>query len=241
MAGAGKGTSEKMIQHCPVESPAILPKGRMNKSGKNRNGYGKGTFIDTKMFLSGAFLSLGQPGSGPFVSSVSVQILMMFLGKRQYAKAKIKGQNVIERIDDNKFTLTYKEITSYGCRLEKNGNRVKGAITQPRATRGIDELLAKGFIEIAEHGGAYEKHKSKYSLVDNWMNWRIGDAPVRRRGKDCWRGFQGKKLGVLKQIIAHTNVAHPHTHERCIPHKEADYAAGLSLILDGRKLGICPE
>lgn len=28
MVGAGMGTSEKMIRHCPVESPAINPKGQ---------------------------------------------------------------------------------------------------------------------------------------------------------------------------------------------------------------------
>jgi hypothetical protein len=32
MAGAGMGTSGKMIQHCPVESPAINPKGQHGKA-----------------------------------------------------------------------------------------------------------------------------------------------------------------------------------------------------------------
>lgn len=182
----------------------------MSKSAKKKNGYGTGTFIDTRMFLSEAFLSLGQPGSGPFVSSVSVQILMMFLGKRQFSTtAKKNGKQVRERLDDNEFTLTYEEITSYGYRIDKNGNRVKGAITQPRATRGFDELLAKGFIEIAEYGGAYEKHKSKYSLVDDWKNWKAGDDPMRLRKKDRQRGYQGKGLGAVK--TGHC------THERCTP------------------------
>ena len=182
----------------------------MGKSGKKKNGYGTGTFIEARMFLSEAYLSLGQPGSCPSVSSVSVQILTMLLGKRQFGEIKDhKGRKVKERVDDNKFTLTYKEITSYGSRIDKNGNRVKGTITQPKATRAIDELLAKGFIKIAEYGGAYEKHKSKYSLVDDWKNWKAGDTPIRSREKDRRRGYQGKGLGAVKTDYC--------THERCTP------------------------
>jgi hypothetical protein len=189
----------------------------MGNSRKKKNGYGKGTFIETNMILSEAFISLGQRGTCPTVSSASVQILMMLLAKRQYAKAKRNGKRVRERIDGNKFTLTYEEITSYGHRIDKKENRVKGAITQPRVTRAIDELLAKGFIQIAEYGGAYDKHKSKYSLVDDWMTWKVGDPPVRERQRDIKRGYQGQGLGAAKQSTAHTNVAHPHTHERCTP------------------------
>lgn len=181
----------------------------MGKSIIKRNGYGNGTFIETRMFLSEAYLSLGQPGSAPVISSVSVQILMMLLGKRQFSQAKKGGKKIRERTDDNRFTLTYKEITSYGYRLDRTGNRVKGNITQPRATRAIDELMAKGFIDIVEYGGAYEKHKSKYSLIDDWKNWKVGDAPVRLRERDIRRGFQGKRLGAANRDSC--------PHERCTP------------------------
>jgi hypothetical protein len=93
-------------------------------------------------------------------------------------------------------------------------------MTQPKATRAIDELLAKGFIEIVEYGGAYEKHKSVYALIDDWMNWKVGDTPIRLRKRERQRGYQGKGLGSVKQKTAHTNVAHPHTHERCTPPNE---------------------
>lgn len=185
---------------------------------KNKNGFGKGTFLETKMFLSEAFLSLGQPGTCPYVSSVSTQVLIMLLGKRQFGSVRDrKGQIIKERKDENRFTLTYKELLAYGARLRRTSERVSGAMTQPQATRAIDELLAKGFIMIVEYGGAYEKHKSVYALVDDWMNWRVGDPPIRLRQKERQRGYQGKRLGATKQETAHTNVAHPHAHERCTP------------------------
>jgi hypothetical protein len=175
---------------------------------KKKNGYGKGTFIETKMFLSEAYLSLGQQDSCPYVSSASVHLLTMLLGKRQFSKVPgRKGSQKIQmRSDDNKFTLTYKEIQSYGSRMNKKGEIVKGMITQPRLTRALDELLWKGFIEIHVYGGAFEKHKSVYGLSDAWVNWHWGDTAIRERKRDFRRGgkgFQGAGKGAV-QLKLHT-------------------------------------
>lgn len=119
----------------------------------------------------------------------------MLLGKRQYERKRRKagGHKERRRIDNNKFTLTYKEVLGYGKRLNKQGEWVKGIFTQPLVTRGIDELLAKGFISIARYGGAYDKDKQEYSLEDDWRNWEWGDPPIRTRKKDRKRGFQDRK------------------------------------------------
>lgn len=178
----------------------------MNKTAKNKNGYGKGTFIETQMFLSPAFLSLGQAGSckkgkKSYVSSISAQLLICLLAKRQFAEVRSsKGKKKRERIDENKFTFTYKELSSKPLNL-----------TQPRATRGLDELLAKGFIEIIDPGGAYQKHKAVYGLTDDWVFWKPGDLPIRERKKDVKRGFQGKGLGAVEKF-QHTRTLHTHTH-----------------------------
>jgi len=159
---------------------------------KKKNGYGKGTFIDTAMFLSPAYMSLGNPFlSKPIkTSSASNHILHALLLKRQFFEIKDRktGQKRYERTDDNKFTLTYKEL------MNKPFN-----FTQPRITRGFDELLAKGFIKIINPGGCYEKDKATYALVDDWMNWRQLSPPIRTRPKDVRRGYQGKKMGVAKK------------------------------------------
>ena len=147
------------------------------------NGYGDGTFIEAKLFLSPAFLSLGKSGSSPVVSSVSLQVLILFLGKRKFGSRKNKkGQRVFERCDGNKISLTYKEMEARG-------------ISQKQFTRSIDELLAKGFISIVDPGGAYEKHKAVYALEENYRNWRPGDGPIRQRNRDLKRGYQNKNNG----------------------------------------------
>lgn len=74
------------------------------------NGYGAGTFLDSKMSLSPAFLSLGDKGTAPVVSISSLKVLILLLMKRQYGFRKHKGQKVRERTDGNRFTLTYKEL-----------------------------------------------------------------------------------------------------------------------------------
>jgi len=119
--------------------------------GKRGNRYGEGTFMKSKIFLCPTFLSLGLRGSSPVVSSCSAQVLILFLAKRTFGYQKKNGKKVLERSDDNRLSLTYKELESLG-------------ISQKRATRSIDELLAKGFIEIVNAGGLFEKDKALYAL-----------------------------------------------------------------------------
>ena len=176
------------------------------------NGYGEGTFIESRLFLSPAFISLGQRDTAPVVSSCSAPVLVLFLGKRQYGKRKDKkGQKVRVRVDGNRFTLTYKELESRG-------------ISQKRATRAIDELLAKGFISIIDPGGLYEMHKAVYALEEDYRNWRRGDDPIRTRGRDARRGFCGKKIN-----IADVNGGHPHGRQRRTPCNKTRTSAGDTL------------
>jgi len=172
------------------------------------NGYGEGTFVKSRIFLSPAFLSLGQPGTAPSVSNCSAQILLLFLGKRQYGTRKNRGgKKVLERTDENRFTMTYKELDARG-------------ISQQRATRAFDELLAKGFISVVDPGGAYEKHKTVYAIERDYRAWRPGDPPVRARKKDVRRGYQGKGLGAVgnsKLNTAHADGGHPHTRRQRAP------------------------
>jgi hypothetical protein len=63
-------------------------------------------------------------------------------------------------------------------------------VTQPRATRGFDELLAKGFIELVHHGGGYQKDQSIYGLSSNWLLWKKRTV-FSERPTVFKRGFQG--------------------------------------------------
>lgn len=157
-----------------------------------KNGYGEGTFIEAKMFLSPAWMSLGEKGTAPQVTSSSIKLLVLFLGKRQYGYSKRKGEKVRERTDGNQLTLTYKELESHG-------------ISNKKSTRAIDELLAKGFISIVDPGGLYENHKAVYALEEDYRQWRPGDDPIRTRERDVRRGYQGAKKNIA-------DVSDPHSH-----------------------------
>ena len=186
MAGAGIGPVKKWYISSVIP-PAIKSEVTVPEK-KKKNGYGTGTFIDTKMFLSKAFTSLGKRGTTETTSCMSTQILICLLGKRQFdfrGKDR-KGVRIRERVDDNRFTLTYKELEKYD-------------ITQPLAVRAFDELLAKGFIEKTNQGGAFKQDKAIYALVDDWQFWQPGDDPVRKRPKDIKRGWQGKGRRFKKQ------------------------------------------
>lgn len=147
---------------------------------KKSNGFGKWTRLVTKMALSEAFLSLGQSGTSPIVTGISKDILFNLLFKRKYGKYKKKGQEIWKRSDDNRFTMTYKELTNAPYRY-----------TKTKITRAKDELLAKGFINIVNRGGATKKDKAIVELVDDWKKWRVGDKPIRTRAMDAHRGYQG--------------------------------------------------
>ena len=191
----------------------------IQQADKKKNGYGKGTFVEASIFLSPAWFSLGQKGTSPKTSTVSAQVLMLFLGKRQFATAKDKkGQKVKQRTDENRFHLTYAELSSLG-------------IAAGQATRAIDELLAKGFIEILHPGGAFEKDKAIYGLSDDFRSWRPGTPPIRTRQRDIRRGYQGAGKGAAKQKLhastrdthTHANEGHPkqrHTRQRGTPSQQ---------------------
>jgi hypothetical protein len=158
----------------------------MSKKNKSGKGYGKGTFVKSNLFLSPAFLSLGQKGTAPVVSTCSAQVLILFLGKRQFVWNKIKKDFV--QVDDNRFNMTYKELESLQ-KSRKDGKETP-LISQARATRAFDELLAKGFIKVIDPGGTFEKHKAVYALDDAYKGWRPGDPPIYKRKKDVRRGYQ---------------------------------------------------
>ena len=134
------------------------------------------------MILSQAFINLGKSGTSPKVSYASKNILLMLLSKRQFKKLPDgKGGKKTTRVDDNKFTLTYKELEHFG-------------LTDNTAARGIDELLAKGFISIVDPGGMFEKHKAVYALEEDYLRWNTNDKQVIRiRKRDVLRGYQKHK------------------------------------------------
>jgi hypothetical protein len=136
-------------------------------------GKGQGTWVLRELFESPAFISL---------RGVAAQMLIYVLGKREFKKTN-KGRICVNA---NELKLSYVELSKLG-------------ITQPRATRGFDELLAKGFINLEYHGGGCQKDQSIYSLSNQYLLWRKGTV-FSERPNVLRKGFQNGN----KRQIQHT-------------------------------------
>ena len=127
-----------------------------------------GTWIESEMFESGAYLAL--TGFAP-------QLLTLILAKRQFENHGRKGRQKRVCINCDKLNITYAEFKNrYG-------------ISQPRMTRAIDQLLEKGFLSIVYPGGAFRQDKAVYALSDNWLLWRPGMTFESREKENVQRGF----------------------------------------------------
>ena len=148
---------------------------------KKHIGSGKGTFVERDLFESPAYFAL---------SGVAPQMLIYLLGKRIFKKPNKKSKT---RTCENEDHLTFSYIE-----LKKLG------ITQPRGTRGFDELLAKGFIKIKHHGGGYQKDQNIYALSNQWLLWRKGIV-LDERPKGLKKGFQRRSQ---KTISTYETIAY---------------------------------
>ena len=130
-------------------------------------GRGKGTFVERDLFESPAFIAL---------RGVAPQMLIYILGKRDFTNT---GKTSRICVNEDQIKLSYIE-------LEKLG------ITQPRATRGFDQLLAKGFIKLEHQGGGYQQDQSIYSLSNQYLLWKKGKV-FSARPNVLKKGFQNSK------------------------------------------------
>jgi hypothetical protein len=182
-ASPHNATLEKRLKNYTDECLAqYRPPNALNK--KKRVGKGKGTFIERDLFESDAFWAL--TGAAP-------QMLIFLLGEREFRKTSNKV-NQKKCVNADNLTLSYIELKEL-------------RVTQPRATRGFDELLAKGFITIEHAGGGCKGDQSVYALSNQWMFWKKGTV-FSKRPDVVKRGFQGGS----KKSKQHTNpLSYTHT------------------------------
>jgi len=171
----------------------------MSGRNKKKSKFPPGTWVERKLFMSRAFLEL---------TGFAAQLLILFLGKRDIGKDK-------KVLNKDSITMTYVELENLyhrreanlkGCQLQEQKNLASG-ISRPRITRALEQLLAHGFIEIRHRGGAYQKDKTIYALIDDWQWWRPGMVIRKREPDTRCRGYNSKKTK-----RAHENVP-IHTHE----------------------------
>lgn len=114
-----------------------------------------GTWISRELYTSRAFWALSGTAKG---------MLILFLSKRDMSK----NHEVLNR---HNITLTYLGLENlFNCNY---GEKPKG-LSRGSISRGISDLMAKGFVEIVRQGGAYQNDKTIYGLTDEWKWWSPG-------------------------------------------------------------------
>jgi hypothetical protein len=136
--------------------------------GKPKAKLPSGTWIEKSLYESKAYLAL---------TGVAPQLLTLFLGKRQFEYQLRGGRK--ERVCVNRDAIQF----SYLEAGKKYG------ITKPRFARGVDDLLAKGFLTVKHFGGGFQRDQSVYGLSDQWRFWRPGTVFERRPKENITRGF----------------------------------------------------
>ena len=149
-----------------------------------------GTWIEREMFESKAYINLN--GFAP-------QLLTLFLAKRQFEYVGRKGKEKRVCVNCDQLAFTYIEA-------EK-----KYGVSKPRFSRALSELLAKGFITLAYHGGTYKQDKSLYGLSDRYMLWQPGTVFETRKKRKVTRGYcKPKKTEVANESVPiHSNESVP--------------------------------
>lgn len=118
--------------------------------------------IEKKIFTSKAWLSL---------TGIAAQVLPLFLLKRQLAKTGKRGHEKWVCTNSQEIVFTYAEAK------EKYG------ITQWRFQRAIDDLIDKGFLDIAKSAGGLFKETTLYALSDRWRVYGTPDFKETHRTK----------------------------------------------------------
>jgi hypothetical protein len=126
--------------------------------------------LERALFQSKPWLSL---------TGASTQVYLIFAGKVQKEKVGRRGKEAWRMTNNGELEFTYLEATG------------KYGITNPRFTRAIDQLVDRGFIDIAHQGGGlsgecpHNRDKARYGLSERWRLWGTRDfkAVPRQKGR----------------------------------------------------------
>jgi hypothetical protein len=158
-----------------------------------------GLFMERELYQSDAFLDLHK-------NAMTLLIALMDARKRESpsrAKDKKGSKRAPIFLNLNCLEMPYTTL-----------QKVYGMNNQG-ITRAIDKLLSNGFVEITHYGGMGEHDKTKYGLINDYLEWKPGTV-FRKRERDVKMGYQGKRLGATKPG-AEKKLAHEiiplHTHQ----------------------------
>ena len=137
-------------------------------------------WIDKDLLRSDTFRSL---------KGKSWLVYLDFLRKRQWHKVKHKNRSDSYVITNNgEITYSYKEAEMKG-------------ISKVQFRNAVDELQAKGLIDIREYGsGGHNRKQTKYFIDDRWRKYGTPEflpprKPRKKNNKDGqgWAAYHAKK------------------------------------------------
>ena len=148
----------------------------MSHAGRGRSS--SNVWVDRRLIASEAFNSLN--------TAAACQVLMIFLTKRQCAQLGRSGKEQWQITNNGRITFTYQEAER------------KHHISYGQFKRAIDQLTAKGFIDIVETGRGVYRAANLYSISDRWRYYGTEEYknPKLPRKGSVNRGFQkGNRYG----------------------------------------------
>lgn len=128
--------------------------------------------IQIKMGMSQSWLTLNNPG---------YKVITYVLFKLIHENIGTRTKPIYVCSNKNEIQILYGELTEPPYNMQRKS-----------ITRGIDELLARGFIKVIEQGGSKKGHASIYGICDDYLKWKPGDDPINVRRPYSKRGFCAK-------------------------------------------------
>ena len=138
----------------------------MTSKQKHRIKFAK---LELKMVYSDAYQNLNAP---------TLKILFYLLLQLRWvntARSKDKPNYVCENKDN--IELVYSTFKKPPFKM-----------SQPTIVRGIDSLLAHGFLKVKDQGGRCRGHKTIYKYSEEWIKWKAGQI-ISIRQPFFARGF----------------------------------------------------
>ncbi len=134
--------------------------------------------IDKSLVRSKAWLAL---------KGIAPQVYLIFRTKCQLEQVTLIGKR-------NKRGAEWKITNNGEITFSYKQARDKFGITKPRFARAIDQLIEKGFIDIAQSGMGIRRLSTLYSISDRWKLYGKQGFVEMKRPKAGWNpGFQKKK------------------------------------------------
>ena len=158
-------------------------------------------YIDNHWPTSKAFLALK--------TAAAIQVLLIFCKKRRFARVGRAGKKQYEMINNGELVFTYADA------------KRKYGFTESRFNRAIDELVEKGFLDIAQTGAGLFKKTTFYSLGSRWLKYgtREFKEVVRPKSRHYRFGFsRGNILGKRRKRKIFLPVTDDHSAMRTDAH-----------------------